>query len=137
MAGTAAVLAFPIGSTQLSVAGLTPTNHSVGTSPSSTVPTTHAPSKTTSSTATTLPTTNTTGPTTTPTSGAESATGADETFHYGRIAVTVTIDGGKITNVTIANISEPDPRSASIDAYAVPKLEQQVLDADSANIDGI
>jgi uncharacterized protein with FMN-binding domain len=51
--------------------------------------------------------------------------------------VTVTIQGHKITNVGIATVNETDGRSAAIDSYAIPQLEQQVIAADSANISGV
>ena len=71
------------------------------------------------------------------TAGTRSATGTDESFRYGDIAVKVTISGNKITHVGIATISETDGRSAQIDQYAVPQLEQQVLAAGSTQIDGV
>ena len=66
-----------------------------------------------------------------------SATGTDESFRYGDIAVKVTVTGSKITKIGIATISETDGRSAQIDQYAVPHLEQQVLAAGSSQIDGV
>lgn len=70
-------------------------------------------------------------------SATRSATSADETFRYGDMAVKVTVTGSRITNVGIAAINETDGRSAAIDSYAVPQLEQQVISAGSANINGV
>lgn len=131
VAGTAAVLAFSLDSTH---AALVP-----GSGASGVASPTTSPNPGSSSAATSAPTTSspaTTTPTTVP-SAIQSATGTDETFRYGQLAVTVTVNGGKITHVGLATISEPDPRSESIDSYAVPQLEQQVIEADSAQIDGV
>ena len=70
-------------------------------------------------------------------SAPRSATSADETFRYGDMAVKVTVTGSRITNVGIAAINETDGRSVAIDSYAVPQLEQQVISAGSANINGV
>jgi uncharacterized protein with FMN-binding domain len=76
--------------------------------------------------------------TTTPSAGAaRTATGSDENFRYGDIAVKVTVDGSKITKIAIARIDETDPKSQQIDSYAVPQLERQVIDAQSARIQGV
>lgn len=69
--------------------------------------------------------------------GVRSATGADEAFRYGDIAVKVTVSGNKITAVRIARLNETDGHSVQIDQYAVPQLEQQVLAAGSTQIDGV
>jgi len=140
--GTAAVVAFPVesshvdlpgsgastasgngtsaaGSTSGAASASTPTS----TTPGSSVPSTSSPT--------------TTAPPPTTTSGSRSATGTVVQDRYGQLGVTVTVAGNKITHVGIATISEADTRSASIDSYAIPQLEQQVIAADSANIDGI
>lgn len=67
----------------------------------------------------------------------KTATSDDQSFRYGDIAVKVTVTGSKITAVSIATINETDGRSANIDSYAVPQLEQQVLSAGSVNINGV
>jgi uncharacterized protein with FMN-binding domain len=53
------------------------------------------------------------------------------------MAVDVSVSGSKIINVSMASIDETDGRSVAIDRYAIPELEQQVIDANSANIDGV
>lgn len=128
IAGIAGVLAFPVQKATVNV--------SAGASaPGS------APSTTT--TPTTTPTTSGAGvapsatPTTSPPAPSGTASGAEEVFRYGALSVTVTVQSGKITHVGIATISETDPRSQAIDRYAVPQLEQEVIDAGSANVDGV
>jgi uncharacterized protein with FMN-binding domain len=78
------------------------------------------------------------GPTTTtPAASSRSATGQDVQFQYGDLSVTVTEHGGRITDLQMASLNENDPRSVFIDNQAIPLLRQQVLAAQSANIDGV
>ena len=118
MAGVAGVLAFPTHSTHLTIP-------STKTSSSGTSPTT-APATATS------PSTAASG-----SSATRSATSTNQQFPFGAMAVKVTVSGSKIVNVTMATLSETDGRSASIDSYAIPQLEQQVIAAGSVNINGV
>ena len=85
-----------------------------------------------------------TGPTTTTSapsaasSQARTATGAAVNYNYGVLSVSATVQGTKLTNVTIASIDDAGNfRSESIDQQAVPVLEQEALQAQSANIQGV
>jgi uncharacterized protein with FMN-binding domain len=69
--------------------------------------------------------------------GTRTTTSDDQQFQYGDLAVKVTVSGSKITNVTVTTINETDGRSASIDSYAIPQLEQQVIAAGSVHVDGV
>ena len=84
----------------------------------------------------TTPTTSTTPTTITP-SSSRSATGQVEQYQYGDLSVTVTEKSGHITDVQMASLNETDARSVFIDDQAIPLLRQQVLAAQSANIDGV
>jgi len=54
------------------------------------------------------------------------------------LSVSVTASGGKITNVGIASLDDGgDFRSQSIDQQSIPILEQEALQAQSANIQGV
>ena len=54
------------------------------------------------------------------------------------LAVSVTVNGTKITNVTIASLNDGGNfRSQSIDQQSIPILEQQALQAQSATIQGV
>jgi uncharacterized protein with FMN-binding domain len=53
------------------------------------------------------------------------------------VTVTVTISGGKITNVTAQALDRGDRRSQSIDSQAVPMMKTEVLSANSANVSTI
>jgi uncharacterized protein with FMN-binding domain len=111
-------------------AGPSPGNGSVATGPpGSTTPTTVPPTTPT----TVPPTTPTTAPPTT-----RHATGAAVNYNYGVLSVSVTVTGRKITDVRIATLDDGgNPRSQSIDQQSIPLLEQQALQAQSANIQGV
>jgi len=59
-------------------------------------------------------------------------------YDYGVLAVSVTAEGKKITKVGIASLNDGGNfRSQSIDQQSIPVLEQQALQAQSANIQGV
>ena len=156
MAGLAAVLSFHTKSVPLTLGTLpavaVPPNPSTtslmnGTTsaaPATTNPTnvasTTAPSTTSSPATTNPPTTNppTTNPPTTVLPPTKTATGAAVNYGYGVLSVSATVSGTKLTNVTIASINDGgNYRSESIDQQAVPVLEQEALQAQSASIQGV
>jgi uncharacterized protein with FMN-binding domain len=72
------------------------------------------------------------------TSGTRTATGPEVNYSWGVLAVKITVSGGKITRVGLAYLDDGgNPRSQSIDQQAIPVLEQQALQAQSANIQGV
>ncbi|MGO8863985.1 MAG: FMN-binding protein [Acidimicrobiales bacterium] len=119
-----------------SVAGAPPsastTTPSPGTSPAGTGPAGTSPTTTPSST---VP------PTTTPTTApatTRTATGDTVDYTYGSLSVSVTASGSRITKVGIASLNDGGSfRSQSIDQQSIPILEQQALQAQSANIQGV
>ena len=72
-----------------------------------------------------------------PANQSRSATGADVSYQYGDLQLKVTMSGTRISDVSVAQLDVADPRSASIDTYAVPQLRLQALAAQSAQIDGV
>ena len=59
-------------------------------------------------------------------------------YNYGILSVSVTVSGKKITKVGIASLDDGGNfRSQSIDQQSIPILEQQALQAQSANIQGV
>jgi len=161
LAGLAGVMVFHTAPNSLSIGGL-PT--SAGASTATTTPTTLAgasppntvsPSKrhtTTTSTgsttkattpsttpSTTTPTTvATTRPTTVATTGLRTAVGEAVNYYFGVLSVSATVNGSKITNVSIANLQDGgNYRSQSIDQQSIPMLEQEAMQAQSANIQSI
>jgi uncharacterized protein with FMN-binding domain len=70
--------------------------------------------------------------------GTRSAAGSAVNYSYGVMSVKVSVSGTKILNVGIASIDDGgEPRSQSIDQQAIPILEQEVIQAQSANIQGV
>jgi len=130
--GLAGLLSFNSTAVNLSLSSLSPAT----VPPRST--TTTAPH---SSGSTPPPTTTRTVPTTTTTAApaaARSATGGSSNYSYGILSVKVSVSGSKITNISIASIDDGgNPRSQYIDQYSLPLLEQQALNAQSANIQGV
>jgi uncharacterized protein with FMN-binding domain len=64
-------------------------------------------------------------------------TGQDILTRFGDIQVTVTISGGRITEVQALRLPFDRQRSADISQYAAPQLHDEVLQAQSAQIDTI
>jgi uncharacterized protein with FMN-binding domain len=115
---------------------------STTTTPSGTSTTTVASTTTVPSTSTTGPASSTTSPststTTTVPSTTRTATGSSVNYTYGALSVSVTATGRKLTNVGIASLDDGGNfRSQSIDQQSIPLLEQEALQAQSANIQGV
>lgn len=89
-------------------------------------------------------TTTTSTTTTTPAAAATSASdlsdgtyaGATATNRFGSVTVTLTVAGGKITNVAAATTAT-DTKSAQINSRTVPVLKSAVLAAQSADITAV
>ena len=70
--------------------------------------------------------------------GARTAVGPAVNYDYGVLSVTVTVSGSRITKVGIASLDDGgNPRSQMIDQQAIPILEQETLQAQSASIQGV
>ncbi|MHB8510698.1 MAG: FMN-binding protein [Actinomycetota bacterium] len=63
--------------------------------------------------------------------------GATSDTQYGPVQVRVIVSGGKITDVQALQMPSSHQRSQEISAEAGPKLRQEVLQAQSANIDTV
>jgi len=155
VAGLAGVLAFHTQPANLSLTGLTgTTTPGGGTSTTTSTPTTTTSkprtttttkSRTTTtgagtggakSTTTVAPTT--TAPTTTIATGTRSAVGELVNYNFGVLSVKVTVNGTKITNVTIASIQDGGNfRSQSIDQASIPILESEAIQAQSGTIQSV
>jgi len=81
----------------------------------------------------------TTGGSTSDTTSTSTATGdaVDIGRGYGTIQLEVTVDSGRIVDITALAVPENDGHSARISQQAVPMLVQQALNAQSADIAGI
>jgi uncharacterized protein with FMN-binding domain len=70
--------------------------------------------------------------------GTRTATGPRVSYHFGVLSVKVTVSGRRISKIAIAYLNDGDnPRSQMIDQQAIPILEQQALQAQSSNIQGV
>jgi uncharacterized protein with FMN-binding domain len=66
------------------------------------------------------------------------AVGPAINYSYGVLSVSVTVSGTKVTKVGIASINDGgEQRSQYIDEQSIPVLEQEALQAQSANIQGV
>jgi uncharacterized protein with FMN-binding domain len=54
---------------------------------------------------------------------------------WGPVQVQVKVNGGKLADVSVLQSPNGNPRDQEINAYALPILVQESLDAQSANID--
>ena len=133
-AGLLGVLTFHTKSAPLTLGSL-PQTSTAGGSTTTTAPA--GPGSTGGgSPSTTVPSTSGSSPASS--SGTKTATGPQVNYNYGVLSVSVTVSGSKITNVKIASIDDGGNfRSQSIDQQSIPMLEQQVLQAQSANIQGV
>ena len=108
------------------------TSNTSGSPPNQGATSGSSPPQTTTPT-TVPPTTPSTSPATT-----RSATGPQVNYNYGVLSVKVTAKGKQITDIKIASLDDGGNfRSQSIDQQSIPLLEQQALQAQSANIQGV
>jgi uncharacterized protein with FMN-binding domain len=61
-------------------------------------------------------------------------TGAAEQTRYGPVQVSVTISGGRVTDVTALQLTNAEQRSVQISNEAAPILRSEVLKAQSASV---
>lgn len=64
-------------------------------------------------------------------------TGSTAGTRYGDVQVQVVVSGGRITAVNALHLTDADGRSVMISRYAAPLLQQEVLSAQSAQVDTI
>ena len=69
--------------------------------------------------------------------GTRTITGVAETTLYGPMQVKVTLDGTKITGISVVQETNDGQESQSIDAFSIPKLNAETLTAQSARIDTV
>jgi uncharacterized protein with FMN-binding domain len=68
---------------------------------------------------------------------ARTVTGPVVSTRWGDVQVSVTLEGGRLTDVTALQLPDGDRRSASISQRVEPVLRSQALTAQGASIDGI
>jgi uncharacterized protein with FMN-binding domain len=74
---------------------------------------------------------------TTTTSGSQTATGEAVPTQYGSAQVRVTVENGKIVKLEALQLQGNEPRSVAISGAAEPILRQEVLAAQSAQVDAV
>jgi len=116
------------------------TTAAVPTTPAQSVPTTPTQKKK----PTKKPTTTPVAPAQTSAPSAPQSTGASGTFTgnaaqtaYGPVQVQVTVSNGKITHVTVPVYPNNSGQDRYINSQAIPLLIQEVMQAQSANIQGV
>ncbi|PWU53652.1 FMN-binding protein [Micromonospora globispora] len=70
-------------------------------------------------------------------SGNGTVTGSVAQTRWGPVQVRITVSNGKITDVTAVQVPDNNHRDQEINDYAVPILQQEALDAQSAQIDTV
>lgn len=68
---------------------------------------------------------------------AKTYTGSAINTRYGPVQVQIKVKNGKITTATAVEYPDGEPRDAQINAYAVPALNTEATQANSANIDSV
>jgi len=63
--------------------------------------------------------------------------GSTAQTRWGPVQVQVTITSGKITEITVLQQPSGNREDRQINSYALPQLREEVLSAQSANIDGV
>ena len=138
--GLIGVLTFHTKSAPLTLGSLSGTSATQGSTTTSAAPNSSsgASSPPKSGSKTTTPTAPTTSTPTTIPSATRSATGAEVNYNYGILSVSVTASGKRITKVSIASLNDGGNfRSESIDQQSIPLLEQQAVQTQNANIQGV
>ncbi len=70
-------------------------------------------------------------------SGATTYTGDVVQTRWGPVQVAITVAGGKITAADVVQVPSGNPRDQEINSYAVPVLNDAVLQAQSAQVDTV
>jgi len=64
-------------------------------------------------------------------------TGTAASTRWGDVQVAITVTNGRITDVQVPVYPDGNGRDQEINAYALPTLRQETLDAQSADIDAV
>ncbi len=126
------VMLFSYRTSTQSIAATTPEDTDTGNTQSDASPSTAAPA----APATASPTA--------AASSSASGSGADGTYtgdavetRWGTVQVEITVKDGTITNADAVQYPTENPRDQQINAYAVPALNAEVIQAQSASIDAV
>jgi uncharacterized protein with FMN-binding domain len=70
-------------------------------------------------------------------SSSKTSSGSVAQTRWGPVQVSITVSGGRITDVAVPTYPNNNGRDAEINAYALPVLRQETLSAQSAQIDTV
>ncbi|WP_030442146.1 FMN-binding protein [Actinoplanes subtropicus] len=70
-------------------------------------------------------------------SGGKTYTGSIAQTRWGPVQVSITVSGGKVTDVAVPTYPNENGRDVEINARALPVLRQETLDKQSADIDAV
>lgn len=74
--------------------------------------------------------------TTTP-AATRTVAGASENYGYGVLSVQVKLRGTQIVDVQVTSLNAPESYSQSLASYAIPTLRNEVLSAQTAQVNGV
>ncbi|MFE9426268.1 FMN-binding protein [Kitasatospora sp. NPDC006697] len=69
--------------------------------------------------------------------GTRTITGSAVDTRYGPVQVRITLTGGKLTKVDVLQYPVESGRDQEINAYAIPQLNQEAIQAGNATIDSV
>jgi len=72
-----------------------------------------------------------------PATGARTVAGPTVDTRFGPVQVSITVDGGQVTDVVALQLPDGDRHSAQISSISEPMLRTQALAAQSGSIDGV
>nr|WTB35518.1 FMN-binding protein [Streptomyces sp. NBC_00830] len=64
-------------------------------------------------------------------------TGEADQTRFGPVQVKITVEGSKITNISVVQYPSDNSRDQEINSYALPALNQEAISAQSAEIDAV
>lgn len=105
--------------------------------PAATSGTSTVPSTPSTGTAPPAPSTSSPAAPAAPAGSSGSFTGSSVDTRWGAVQVQITVQDGKITQAQAVKYPHNNGRDQQINAYAVPTLNQEVVTAQSANIDAV
>ena len=132
------VMLFSYHTSTQSVAATTPEETDSGNTQSDAGTTTTAPSATPSAGSTESAGATPTAPASSAASGGDGTyTGDAVETRWGTVQVEITVENGKITSADAVQFPSENPKDQQINAYAVPALNAEVVQAQSASIDAV
>jgi len=133
------VMLFSYHTSTQSVATTTPEESDTGNTQSDAGATTTAPSATSAASSPATPTASASSSASASASGSGDGTYTGDAVEtrWGTVQVEITVENGKITSADAVQFPNENPKDQQINAYAVPALNAEVVQAQSASIDAV